>query len=65
MHFTVYNGFDNCALGNVSMYQVLDGKHINEMTFDFTNASTEHQTQKNKEQGQWYVADKGQVESDF
>merc|ERR1712223_1701875 len=57
MHFTVYNGFDNCALGNVSMYQVLDGKHINEMTFDFTNASTEHQTQKNKEQGQWYIDD--------
>ena len=49
MHFTVYNGFENCTLGNVSMYQkepILKQK-INQIYFDFTNASTKYAEKNN------------------
>ena len=44
MHFTVYNGLENCALGNVSMYQRdPNNKIINEIWLDFSNANTKYQ----------------------
>mgnify|MGYP006903945667 CR=1 FL=1 len=58
MHFTVYNGFEGCTLGgvgnkNVTMYQKDGEAKINQIYFDFQNASTKYQTWKNAEQGQW------------
>ena len=59
MHFTVYNGFKGCTLGgvgnlNVTMYQK-DEKSapINQIYFDFQNATTKYQSWNNAEQGQW------------
>lgn len=44
MHFTVYNGLENCSLGNVSMYQRdPNNKIINEIWLDFSNANTKYQ----------------------
>ena len=58
MHFTVYNGFEGCTLGgvdklNVTMYQKENNAHINEIYFDFQNATTKYQSWNNAEQGQW------------
>ena len=60
MHFTVYNGFEGCTLGgvgnkNVTMYQKDEksAKIINQISFDFQNATTKYQSWKNAEQGQW------------
>ena len=62
MHFTVYNGFEGCTLSgvgnpgnlNVTMYQKDENmRNINQISFDFQNASTKYQSWKNAEQGQW------------
>ena len=51
MHFTVYNGFEDCTLGNVSMYQKDDShilkEKVNQIYFDFTNASTKYAENNN------------------
>lgn len=56
MHFTVYNGLQNCPLGNLTMFQKDGDKKINEIWFDFTNASTKYYEVNNAEQGQWYFS---------
>ena len=59
MHFTVYNGFEGCTLGgvdstNVTMYQKDETSTIiNQISFDFQNATTKYQSWDNAEQGQW------------
>ena len=59
MHFTVYNGFKGCKLSgvgnpNVTMYQKDESiAKINQISFDFQNATTKYQSWNNAEQGQW------------
>ena len=45
MAFSMYNGLNDCTLGNVTMYQksTLFNEHINQIVFDFNNAMTKFQ----------------------
>lgn len=56
MHFTMYNGLENCTLGPVNLFQTnANGDHINQITFDFLNATDKYKELNNVPQGQWTV----------
>ena len=57
MHFTLYNGLENCALGNVTLFQEGSevGQKINELHFDFTKAETKFQELNDVNPGHYSV----------
>lgn len=53
MHFSMYNGLENCTLGSVKLFQ--KSSQLTQITFDFVNATQKYKELNNAPQGQWYV----------